>query len=203
MQAVFHDKLVEEIGGNHNGAGDGNVHPVVFLGQGILLDQAVQEGEAAGFSAKGTVAQPREPDMGAIGLVAEVGNDATPGIMMEGVNLLIEETAGFRRLRVMLGAETVRQGEQTAGKEPFREFVARGIGNQHIVGNVADNLLQLLQVGRSAAFVALGVAEDEIAEAEFILDIVGQLDKERTGILPQETHAQFVRDALDTRLRRL
>ena len=90
--------------------------------------------------------------------------------------------------------ELVRQGEKSAGEEPFGKHVFRGVVYEHIVRNGLNAFLKFAQIGRTAVFLPVLVPEDEVSELEFFPDVLGQLDDQCLRIFLQKANPELFGD---------
>ena len=126
MQTVIIDETVKIIGGNNHRPGHQNTDILPSVKEVMFLQNMVQERESARLSSHRTVAAAGEIDRTIIGLRVIFGNHAQRLVDTVVVNETDIRLADVLYVRVVLNGQFVylmTDGEQSAGKEPFREVV--------------------------------------------------------------------------------
>ena len=191
LEAVLEDEPVEESRRDHQGAGDQHAHTLPFVVQVVALEHLVQESEAAGLAAQGTVAQAGEADGVVVAFGLEAGHHAQPlrhPVAPDGAD---RRLPAFRRIVEMAFLDLVSHLEQAAGQQPAGNVVLGGQAVEVLVRDGGEDALGPVQVAGAGGFLAgLGIGDDEVAESEFPADEFRQVVVEGLGPLDEEAGLQ-------------
>ena len=187
IEVVGVHELVEHVGTEHHGFGNAHFHALQLVEVGMALDDVVEEGQSAPFSAQRAVADACEVAVGVEAVAVEERHHADvlhAAVLHNGVENNLAVGIHVFQLVPRHRLEERRHGEDGAGGEPAAHVVARDVVEHAVVGNVEDVVLQLLEVSHAHhLLVGGGVAEDEVAEAEVLGQDVAQVDVHLLRIL--------------------
>ena len=172
VEVVGLHELVEHVGTEHHGLGDGYAGVVELLEFGMALHQVVDEGQATALASQRAFA-----DAGKVGVAVEAV------ALEDGHHALVLHLAvlddGFEDnlpvgIHVLQGVpgdgfQEFGDGEHGARIEPAADVVAADVVEERLRGDGKQNVLQFLEVLHAGyLFHRFGVAEDEVAEAEVV-----------------------------------
>jgi len=182
VEVVFLHEFVEDIGSEHDGAGDGDDHVVEPVGEAVSFHQGVEERQTAGFPADRALSDAGKLEVFVVFLAVEFSDDATGFVDPEGGDGIEDITFGFVHVVKFRHAdfpEHLCDGEERAGIEPFGEVVALHMIQQGVVGDLEDLILQRFQVCSAGDLPArTGLNENEVAKREIIVDKIPQFKGE-------------------------
>ena len=169
----------------------------------MLVQNVVEEGQAAAFSADGALADAGEPD----GVVEGVGVEAGHYAQALPYPVFMDALHGRAAVEVHVLEVGVLDGhaflEQTAGQHPAGDVVLALEALEFVLGEAGNDFLRSLEVVGAGEDLASFVQGYEIAESEFPADEFGQVVGERLGALHQEAGVEFLGHASHAFLRAL
>ena len=187
LEAVLEDEPVEEVRGDDKGSRDQDADAFPMVIEVVPLENLVQEGQAAGLAAQGTVPEAGEADGVVVALGLEAGHDAESlghPVVADGPD------GGRPALRLVVEAallDAVADLEEAAGEEPAGDIVFGRQPGQVGIRKGGDDALGAVQVaGTGDLLPGLGIRDHEIAEPEFPADEFRQVMREGLGALHEE-----------------
>ena len=76
IQVIFLHELIENLGAENDGMGNGNRHIRIFPKKQVFFQKAVEKGETPGLATDGTFTDPRKTDILIIQMPVEFGNNS-------------------------------------------------------------------------------------------------------------------------------
>ena len=204
VEVVGVHELVEDVGAEHDGLGDADGDAFLFVEVGVASEQMVDEGEAATFPSEAALADAGEVAVLVEALALEDCHDALvlhPAVGDDGVE--DDGAVGVDVLQAVPGdaLQEFGDGEEGTRGEPAADVVVRDVVEQAARGQRHDVVLQVLQVVQACHLLhRVGVAEDEVAEAEVVAQVVAQVDVDLLGVLVDEAGVTFLCQACLVRL---
>ena len=157
----------------------------------MLVQDVVEEGKAAAFSADGTFADAGEPD----GVVEGVGVEAGHYAQALAHAVFVDALHGRAAVEVHVLEVGVLDGhaflEQASGQHPAGDVVLALEAFEFVLGEAGDDFLRSLEVVGAGKDLALFVQGHEVSEAEFPADELRQIVGEGLGALHQEACMQL------------
>ncbi len=204
LEVVLFNEAGELVGGEHHGAGDGEVDGGILLGNLGRAQDHVDEGEAASLAAERAIPDPAEEEGLVVVLWTELGDDALgalgPVVADDLDQLLLDLLGGAVGVDLQV-LDLVGDGVERLGPEPAAELVSPAVEVEALGGDGGQHPLQVPhRVGPGDLHHRLRVAEDEGAEAVVVGHIAVQLHEERAAVLPDEGGAARLRLLLHTQV---
>ena len=202
IELVALHKLVKYVGAEHHRAWYGDGYSVKIVAYGVLLYYGVDESQAASFASERPLT-----DAGKVGIVVETVlteyRHDTAVLHLAIFDYQVEEQLTHAR-SVAYVAEAMLldhlgYGEHSAGIEPARYVVERGMPVQSLGRYVKYGFLKLFQIVDAAYLLAgLGVAHHKVAETELIDYGLAEIHREFLGVLVNEraSHRPDIVDVL-------
>src|ERR1017187_6105861 len=194
QQVVFAQEIVEQVGGQHQRRRHGNANAGKPTDHAALVQQVPYEGQAARFAAQRTAADLQEESIcrlkccrieladERLGLLAAILGDGCDKVAPQVLSVL--EVGNFARPQ-LLG-----EGKLGARHQPVREVVALGVVFNAFGRDRRQLGLQFVQVtGAPDLGLAVGEAEDEVAEARLVHQHAPQIAQQGRRALLQEAKA--------------
>ena len=187
VEVVRVHKLVEHIGAEHHRLGDAHLDALKLVELGMALDDVVEESQSAPLAAQGAIADAGKMAVGVEALAVEEGHDADVlhvTVFDDGIEDNLTVSIDILHLLERDVLQEVGHGEDSPGAEPAADMVARGVVEQRVARDVEDVVLQLLEVADAPHHsLRRGVAEDEVAKAEMLLQLLPEVDEHLLRIL--------------------
>ena len=172
IQIVGIHKLIEHIGAEHDGLGDGDTGILKLFELRMMLHQIVDESQSAPLASQRTVA-----NTGKVGVSVEAvaPEDCHHSLVFHLTvfhdSLEDDSAVGIHVLQAVPGdgLQELCHGEHGTRVEPAADVVAADVVKERFCRNGKKNVLQLFEVLYAGnLFQRVRVAEDEVAEAEIV-----------------------------------
>ena len=151
----------------------------------------VQERQAAGLAAEGTVAGPGEPDGVVEGRRVESGDDAERLVDAVVVDGVAGGAADGLHVLALERPDPLADGKEAARKAPLGQVILPDHRLQDLLREHLQDLFRPVQVVGTVEFGAgRRVGHDKVAETEFAADVLGYLVGEGLGAFHRESAAQ-------------
>ena len=172
IQGVPVHELFKDVSAEHHGLGNHYRGVLPFVEFGMVLHHAVNECQSAAFASEAAVADACKVGITVETVTAKDSHHALvlhPAVADDGLENHLPVVVEVLEIVDAKLLDEFCRGEQCAAVQPAADVVAADMVEETLGGDVEDAVLQFLQVAHTHHFLhGLGIAEDEIAEAEVL-----------------------------------
>ena len=200
-------ELVEDVRAQHHGLRYAHLYAGVLVEVGVPLQDVVDEGQSAPLAAEAAVADAGEVGVLVEPLPLEYRHHALvlhPAVCHDGIQYYLPVCVHVLQAVPRDVLQELGDGEQGAACQPAAHVVVADVVEQALSGHRHDVVLQVLEVVQPYHLLhRVGVAEDEVAEAEELQHEVPEVEVHLLRVLVYEMCLALACQFLAVALRRV